>query len=380
MAIAPSPLLPVTFAGLALAISSACATAQPAPLTLTSVEPDPVFDDLFAPLERGYLGADGAASVQLAPGRILWIFGDTMLGTSYDGARKGPMVRNSIAVHDVSQGMPGTVEYFWNIEDRLLGDFFRPESHRESHWFWPGAGVNHDGKLYLFLTKLEQGEGDDGFAFETVDCTLFRVHNPESHPDEWMMDQVNLGFGDQHFNINVAAHIEDEHVYLLGYDDGPSQSGVNRAAFLARIALDALDEEQPGSKVEFWSEGAQWRSTPDALEHLFRPGTTESGLYYDAAVGRYLTATMDPFTPHMYLMSAEKLTGPWVKQHVYDIPGLLNREDDNYHAYTPRVHPLLSPGDGTVVMTYVINTKDFWSAFSDLEIYYPRFVRLEIAP
>jgi hypothetical protein len=194
------------------------------------------------------------------------------------------------------------------------------------------------------------------------------------------MEQVELGFGDQNFNINVAALVEEDHVYLIGYDDGPDRYPPDRAAFLARLPLEALESEAPGSAVEFWSRGEEWRDAPDALAQLFRPGTTESGLYYDESIGRYVTGTMEPFTPHMYLATAENLTGPWILQHVYDIPQLLDRDDDNHHAYTPRVHPHLSPRPGVVIMTYVSNTQDFWSMFGDMEIYYPRFVRVEVAP
>jgi len=362
-----------------LACAEAPAQGLP-PLRIDSVEVDPDFDEMLKPQLRGYLGADGAASVRLSSDRILWVFGDTILGNSFEGQRRGPMVRNSIGIQDVSGGFPGTVEYYWNLEDRITGDFFRPKSWQDSHWFWPGCGIKHNGTIYLFLTKLVQGEGDDGFAFETIDCTLFRVRNPNASPDDWHMEQVDLGFGNQHFNINVASMVEGDYVYLLGYDDGPEQYAPERMAFLARLHLDALESDAPGDAVEFLSIGDEWRDKPDALKPLFRPGTTESGLYFDEAIGRYVTGTMDPFTPHMYLATAEKLTGPWTLQHVYDIPQLVSLEDDNYHAYTPRVHPLLSAEPGVIVMTYVINTQDFWSMFADMDIYYPRFVRVEVAP
>jgi hypothetical protein len=377
--LATPALLALACLPLVMTAPAAAADAGPEMLGFSSVEIDPIFDAMLKPRERGYLGADGAASIALSPGRILWVFGDTTLGTSYGGARKGPMVRNSIAIQDHSAGFPGTVEYFWNIEDRLIGDFFRPDSPQDPHWYWPGCGVNHDGTVYLFLTKLTQGEGEAGFAFQSDNCTLVRIRNHEEHPDNWVTEKVDLGFGNQHFNINVASLIEGEHVYLLGYDDGPEKNPMNRAAILGRLPLAALASEAPGSQMEFWSKGGAWRKDTEALEPLFRPGTTEGGLYYDKSIGRYITGTIQPFSPHMFLASAEKLTGPWTVQPVYDIPQLLNRPDDNYHAYTPRVHPLLSPGDGTVIMTYVINAKDFWSAFSDMDIYYPRFVRVEIA-
>jgi hypothetical protein len=40
------------------------------------------------------------------------------------------------------------------------------------------------------------------------------------------------------------------------------------------------------------------------------------------------------------------------------------------------VHPALSK-PGEVVMTYVVNTKDFWTMFNDLEVYFPRFLRVK---
>ncbi len=367
-----------TLMALSLLVCSACAVGQPPPLPIRSAQSDPVFDQMLKPQQRGYLGADGAASVEIAPGRVLWIFGDTTLGTGYSGSRKGPMIRNSIAIQDMTQGLPRTVEYFWNLEDKLVSDFFTPESWADEYWYWPGCGINHDGKLYLFLTKLRSGEGPGGFAFESYDCTLFRVQNPLEHPDQWEMNRVDLGHGDQHFGLNVAAHVEDGHVYLLGYDDGPNDNPMVRAAILARMPLNALDSDSPGSAIEFLSEGDQWRPDRDGLKPLFRPGTTESGLYYNRKLGRYITGTMEPFKPQIYLATAEKLTGPWQLQKVYDIPQLMERTDDLYHAYTPRVHPQLAQSDDTIVMTYVINTTDFWASFSDMTIYYPRFVRLEI--
>lgn len=374
-------VLPILAGLLAPVLAEGQSASSPLPpVELKGIGPDPLLDPLFKPLSRGYLGADGAASVALDEERVLWVFGDTMLGNSFAGDRQGSMVRNSIAIQDTAGGMPGTVEYYWNLDDRLLGDFFHSGSWEDPHWYWPGAGVRYGETVYLFLTKLTGGEGDDGFAFETVDCTLFRVRNPDDHPDAWIFDSVDLGFGDQHFNINVAALVEGEHVYLLGYDDGPERLPSERYAFLARLPVEALEESAPGDHVEFWSQGGEWRSGHDALDPLFRPGTTESGLYYDEVIGRYVTATIEPFTPDVFLVTAEDLTGPWMVQKIYEIPGLLNRGDDNYHAYTPRVHPMLAPKAGVIVLTYVINTKDFWSMFSDLDIYYPRFVRLEVAP
>ena len=46
--------------------TTAVAEPVPAPLKVLSVEPHPVYDTLFAPQSRGFLGADAVASVELS--------------------------------------------------------------------------------------------------------------------------------------------------------------------------------------------------------------------------------------------------------------------------------------------------------------------------
>ena len=64
---------------IALGLLIGCAT-QPSVV----VEPWPQFDALFAG-DQGWTGGDGAYSVELSDGLILWLFGDTWIGKIQDG-------------------------------------------------------------------------------------------------------------------------------------------------------------------------------------------------------------------------------------------------------------------------------------------------------
>jgi hypothetical protein len=226
----------------------------PETLPVSVAVPDPVYDPMFYPQRRGFLGADGAASVSLGSKRILWIFGDTILGNMMDGKRRGTMVRNSIAIQDLSRGEPGEVTYYWDLSDRIPGDF-----------------------------------------------------------------------------------------------------------------------------IQFWSKGGEWLPKPDNLEPLYEPGTTESSLYYDPVRKRYFTAVIKPFSADFCIFTAEKLTGPWTKpQKIYHIPEI--RRNRDYHAYASRIHPMLLDDPDVLVLSYVVNTYDFWSMFETPDLYYPRFIRLGLEP
>ncbi len=336
--------------------------------------PDLAYDQLLAPEARGFLGADGAASVPINSNRVLWIFGDTPIGIWKGGKRTGPMVRNTIAIQDLSSGAPGEVEYYWDLTDRIPGDFFHMPTWEDPHWLWPGTGVSHDGRLFLFLSKMGEGSGPDAFGFQTVGCVLVIVENPLDDPLSWEMTQRDLGVGNDHFNINAAAMVEGDHIILLGYAD-PGDDPTRRAATLARMPLAALETEHPGSQIEYWTGEDKWESDSAHIAPLFTPGTTETSLHYDESIARYVSVSLQPFQEKIYLFTAEKPTGPWSDAvHIYDVPELTR--DDNYVAYAARAHPELPTARNELAITYVVNTRDFWSMFSDREIYFPRFIRV----
>ncbi len=348
---------------------------KPSPLPVLDVKVDPVYDTIFMPEKRGFLGADGGASVQLSPNRILWVFGDTILGTVRDGERKGTIIRNSIAIQKLSGEGAGTITYYWDLTDRIPGAFFHPDSFHEPYWFWPGTGITINGKTYLFMFKVGSGEGLGGVEFKGIGCVLVRIHNPLDSPEEWRMSMVDLPYGDDHFNITAGCLTEGDYVYLLGYDDGPDDKPLERRAILARLPIKKLDSHEPGESIQFWSQGDQWQPTPGNCTALFKPGTTESFLYYDKNLKRYITSVIAPFSPDYYLVSAENLTGPWSEpQKIYHIPDL--QKNEHYHAYASRGHPMLPCESNELVLSYVVNTTDFWHLFSVTDIYYPRFIRV----
>ncbi|MCD6384678.1 DUF4185 domain-containing protein [Candidatus Sumerlaeota bacterium] len=359
----------------ALYVFSQDSVLKPKPLPISDVIVDPVYDKLFIPQERGFLGADGGASVLLGPDRVLWIFGDTILGTLRDGQRKGMLIRNSIAIQKLSKDGPGSITYYWDLTDRIPGAFFHPDSFFEPYWYWPGTGVTINGKTYLFLSKVGEGKGIGGLSFKGLGCTLFIIKNPNESPDKWDITKVDLIKSNNHFNINTASIVEGDFVYLLGHYDGPNDNPLERVAILCRIPIEKLDSAHPGDSIQYWSKGGQWLPTRNNLAPLFQPGTTESSLYYDSVHKRYITAVIRPFSPDYYIFTAEKLTGPWSEpQKIYNIPDL--QRNKLYHAYAGRLHPMLPCKPNELVLSYVVNTTDFWSMFSALDIYYPRFIRI----
>lgn len=330
---------------------------------------------MFSPRPRGFLGADGASTLRLPDGRILWLFADTVVGTLKDGRRNGPMIHNSIAIQDTPDSPP---QFWWRIPERVPHDAFPPQSDKAKHWYWPGCGIESGGRIYVFMMKVATRPGVEGvFGFRVIGCTLLRIDNPTEPPDNWRISQVDL-VESELFNINSAALVEGEYVYLLGHQDRATSGPDHRAAILCRMPLRALDSSDPGRALEFWSDDDTWRATPEHARRLFSPAPTESSLQFDPVRRRYIAAVVIPFTSELGIVSAEKLTGPWSKPQLLYTIDQVTTGGKGLFAYAGRAHPELARSGDELVLTYVVNADDFWDMFANPAIYFPRFVRVQL--
>ncbi len=169
-------------------------------------------------------------------------------------------------------------------------------------------------------------------------------------------------------------------MHYLGVHDGPDKDPKKRKMVLSRIHFDDLKAGRGLEGFRFWAKGPDgpfWSARPENLEPLFAPGVTETGVQYHEPSGLYLCTTHEPFQPEIYLTTAPQITGPWSQPVAFfTIPE--SRDKEAYHAYAMKIHPALARNENEIIVSYVVNSTDFWSTFSDPDIYYPRFVRVEI--
>jgi hypothetical protein len=349
---------------------------------LVSSTSDTIFNNFLTPQKRGWLGADGASSVKLTDDKILWLFGDSLLGTlSPKGEKKGFMARNTIAIQDISQGLPGKVDFYWDMTDDLPGSYFLGGGYDMEYWYWPGVGAMVDGELFLFCYKVMQGdEAFGGLGFKISEMVLFRITNPLDSPDKWNIVKTDLGIGGDHQSFFTAVYVQKPYFYLLGFDDKFTANDKKRNMILARAEIDGLKHEKGAESFEFWANDngkGKWSKSTDNLLPLFEYGLTESSLHYDSGMGLYVCITQVTFSSDIYVVTSPELTGPWSDPiKVYTIPELpMNK---NYVAYAAKAHPELTNKSGELIITYVVNTSDFWSMFSDTKIYYPKFVKVQL--
>ena len=83
-------------------------------------------DNTIFKKDRYWRGADGAATVELSAGRVLWLFSDTFIDQDGTGKRANSktMIRNSIAIQD-SHSLKSKLTYYFKGTKQKPDDFFK---------------------------------------------------------------------------------------------------------------------------------------------------------------------------------------------------------------------------------------------------------------
>ena len=94
---------------------------------------------------------------------------------------------------------------------------------------------------------------------------------------------------------------------------------------------------------------------------------------------RYLAVYTDEgLSPRIIGRISNHSWGPWSAPSVlYECPEM--RRDKKLFCYGAKAHAALSSGQELVV-SYVVNSFDFWQVAREANLYWPRFVRVSLAP
>jgi len=360
----------------------------------------PNWDAVFQRVD-GWLGGDGAATVPLPGGEVLWLFGDSGVGRVKDGkyAPGSTLVNNSVAVQKKSHDPAGDppqdheIDFVWGERgiDRAAGALFVPP--RAGEWYWPtGGGAafhQHGPKLVLFMSRLfRPRENDDSvWNFEGRGSDLLWIEDPGADPRAWRPEIVGTPGADATTpgrritwgtSVWVRAARRATELYIFGVD---TTDGSDKKAVLARV--DATDARDP-AKWRFWAGESRggWSADLAAAAPIAGNVMDEFSVtrIHDEPAGseRFVMIYSEPMLGRRVLCRAAPApAGPWgepVSLYTCPEPGA----DPRIIAYSAKAHPELS-GPGTLLVSYCVNSTDFWHMLSDASIYRPRFIRVPLS-
>ena len=310
-------------------------------------------------------GADGASSIDLGNGRIVWLFSDGFICSDSSGTRKkSTITRNSVAIQKGYDLKTATVKFYWKEQSVNPQSFFGKPG---KEWFWTGHGTLIKDKLIIFLMNVH--EVKTGLGFEVAGWSAVLISNPQDDPLEWKMKYIDAPetFGTI---AGSAAVVKDEnYIYAFGAVE-PS----THEAYLLRWKLnDAYNGNL--AKPEWWSNGS-WkiRKTMNPLPTKLFTAATEYSIHYDSSLKKFIQVQSFGFgESKIGLRLSDRLQGPWTEPYMFYTPEYTGIKRP--FMYSAKAHPELTDG---IYITYNINSFDFDELLANETIYFPKFVKLKV--
>ncbi len=359
--------LPAALVGVVLACAWPHQDAAGATGPCSEASSWPEADRLFRN-DRRWLGADGAFSVDLGGGRVLWLFGDSWVDTSGSGKRDSAvMLRNTIALQQGYDPSQASITFHWQGGTAPAAFFARGN---DDTWYWPGHGIRLGERLLVFLNRLRPA--DDDFGFASTAWAVVSIDNMDDEPGDWTMEWLEAMPDPDGITPGFASVLQhDGYLYAFGTPDADK----THPLMAARWPVAALsDGELP--RPEWWSGDTGWTHDLDAHARapLFGEGQSEMSVHFDAQRSQFVAVQSIGFgAADVGIRHADALTGTWDSpQSVYSPP---EKDKPNATIYAAKAHPELEGAD--LVLTYATNSFRFLDHLEDPDTYYPHFVRVE---
>ena len=258
---------------------------------------------------------DGAQSVPLPDGRVLWLLGDSILG---DG------------------------KFIHNLAYVQTGACFRPLAgpdrtewipSRSGHFYWPTDAVVEQDVVRVYALEVGPNTSVDGGAFDfavvDVDVAILRL------PD---LTLLRMEETPATADPIYGAMAEGQYVYGTRYDP----AHVGHSIFVART----------GSPWTYWN-GVTWDPDPAAAAPIITGA--DAGGSIDRATGQYrITAKVNSiFSSEIAQWTSPNPAGPWTKKVIASVP-LHNQDEFSYFATS---HPEQRLGSGQLLVSWNRNTR-----------------------
>jgi hypothetical protein len=339
----------------------------------------------------GWTGADGIYSISLSgkevrddsdSAKTLFVFSDTFIGeVDQNNSRKNAkLVNNTYAVLKGNQPLPENADFFWNEDaNNKLSAIFVPETpeSKPGDWYWLMDGIALNEKIYVFGLRLETGSGGIfNFAINGVTLISFTLDSANLLQDIKQVDTPlfykndangwEIVFGQAVMPMHNQSGIPNADGYIYIY--GPKSGSGAKKLVASRVPPDDFEDF---SKWQFW-DGQIWGNDISKCANITE-GISQEFSVNPIDDGRFILTYQ--YNADVAIRFGESPVGPFgIYKIIYHAP---EGDEANMFVYNAKAHPHLSE-PGKLLISYNVNTFNFWDHFSNADIYRPRFINLNL--
>ena len=174
---------------------------------------------------------------------------------------------------------------------------------------------------------------------------------------------------------HAGLYASDSYLYFFITNRNYSPDGM----MLGKMGDDFIDYKKNSDKLKYYC-GSNWSYSNKNSIQLFKPGNTETNIYYCDNTKLFFSTTYKPQDNRILLTWSSKLTGPWSNPVViYDVPE--KNKSFPVHSYAARIHGWLSQTKGVLIISYATNEFggiDNLMRSEGMDIYRPRFIEVQL--
>jgi hypothetical protein len=306
------------------------------------------FNQLFTRYGGGWTGGDATYSIPLPDGRVLWLFGDSFMGTvKPDRSRPATgLKRNAFVVQDGSA-----------LTTLTGGPSAYMVPAEAGWWYWPGHGLAHGDTLQVLMFGFKStGGGAWDFAYASVDVATF-------HLPEFTLLSLKRKVTDPATNYGACVLEDGGYTYLYGSE----KVGLSKFMHVARVPGHDLN-----GAWEYFT-GTNWTSDPAASARVFANVSDQFSVFKNQ--NRYYLLTQHHILGgEIFLFDSDNpAIGFDHKKILYCTP---QSQESNLFTYNAFAHPEFS-GNGELLVSYNVNSFVFADLFANADTYRPFFVRVK---
>lgn len=299
----------------------------------------------FFDRKSGWIASDGALTIPLSDGRVLWAMNDSYIDHLDTVAGTIPclfQVRNAALVQPLGN-------WNWTATSTRIGagpgipSLFKNNTD-DNYLLWPTGGYQWGDTVYVYNSNIKNSNEGLGFTRGGNDFIGKMV----------MPSLTVTGFDAmQNFNditFGVGFHTTEPGNYIYTW-------GIQSAFITSNIVVARFPKNNPRAHWSFWN-GSAWDT---AIAHIAPITTGASNGVYVAKVRNKYVALSTEFAvscdagTRIYVATSNSITGPFTNRKVlYTIPD--NELGHTPFFYAPALHPEYINSNNEILITYDINT------------------------
>jgi len=253
---------------------------------------------------------------------------------------------------------------------------FSPQNSVPGAYYWIVAGIVTPASQVLCI--FTQTIINTKTFFEQIGTDVVLVWNWQGlDPGEWQYNtsRITQSNGVLTWNNGVTYNGGsggDDYIYVLGGNAATAQT------VLARIT-DANLVQCQWNLMQFWAgSGKAWVvGDSSSLQGLFPGKYNEGSLIFNEYMKEWYIISLQAEENFIWLSHSQNLTGTWSSVPVYEIPSGWSKSP--FISYAAKSHPEYAEAN-QIIITYNTNRNDgLGPMVSDIAIYHPHFVQLDIS-